>query len=438
MRFLTILLLFASISTAAEPLPLSLQRAVDIALAPAGSAKVQLAAEAVKQAQARSAQARSALLPDLSASVAEQNQTRNLQAFGIQIDLPIPGFHFPTVVGPFNTFDARASIQQSVFDFSSIRRFQASKSAIAAARNESDQTSELVASQVARAYLASLKAQADLDAVNANISLAQAVLKLAENQKSAGTGTGIEITRAKVQLSNEQQRLLVVRNDLRRAHLQLLRAMGMAFDTEVQLTDRLAYLPVDPATEEKARELALATRPDLKAQQEREQNARLAASAARLERLPTVAAFADYGTIGTGIDHAIPTRTYGIAMRVPIFDGGRRDARRAESASLYRAEQTRSRDLQAQVELDVRLALDSLHSADEQVKVSTEGLQLSENEFAQAQRRYAAGVAVSLEVTDAQTRLERARDNRIAALFAYNLARIDLAQAMGAIRRALP
>ena len=40
-------------------------------------------------------------------------------------------------------------------------------------------------------------------------------------------------------------------------------------------------------------------------------------------------------------------------------------------------------------------------------------------------------MAGSLEVTDAQTRLERARDNQIAALYEYNVARVDLAQAMG-------
>jgi outer membrane protein len=61
-------------------------------------------------------------------------------------------------------------------------------------------------------------------------------------------------------------------------------------------------------------------------------------------------------------------------------------------------------------------------------------LELSANELTQAQRRYEAGVADSLEVTDAQTRLERARDNQTEALYSYNLARIDLEQAMGKVR----
>jgi outer membrane protein TolC len=94
--------------------------------------------------------------------------------------------------------------------------------------------------------------------------------------------------------------------------------------------------------------------------------------------------------------------------------------------------------LRDQIELDVRLALDSLRSADAQVKAAEEGLKLAQNELAQAQRRYKAGVTSSIEVTDAQTRLQRALDNRINALYNYNVARIDLGTAMGTIRSMLP
>jgi len=154
-----------------------------------------------------------------------------------------------------------------------------------------------------------------------------------------------------------------------------------------------------------------------------------------MERLPTVATFGDYGVSGTGLDHALPTRTVGISLRVPIFDGGRRDARRAETASQYRAEKVKTGDLKQQIELDVRLALDALSSAEQQVKVAREGLELAENELAQARRRYDAGVSIGLEVTDAQSRLVRARDNQITAVYNYTVGKIDLAQAMGEVRK---
>jgi outer membrane protein len=427
------LLAFAQ-APARGPLQLSLKRAVELATSPEGNTRVQLSGEALKQAQARSAQARAALLPNVDASTAIQNRTQNLAAMGVQVSVPIPGFRFPTFVGPFTTMDARVSGTQTVFDFASIRRLQASRVGISAARSDVEATEEQVAAQVARAYLAAIRADADVEASEANVNLSGAVLALAQNQKTAGTGTGIEITRARVQLANDRQRLLSMQNARRSAQLQLLRAMGMRLDTELELTDKLQFVPMDAVTIEEARAEAVKQRPDFQAQRERESNARLVASATKLERLPSLAAFGDYGALGTGLDNALPTRTYGISVRVPIFDGGRRDARRVESESQFRSERVRTNDLKEQIELDVRLALDGLRSAEDQVKVANEGLDLAGDELTQARRRYEGGVANSLEVTDAQTRLERARDNRTAALFAYNLARIDLAQATGKVR----
>jgi outer membrane protein TolC len=420
---------------AAGPLQLSLKRAVEIATSPEGNTRIQLSGEALKQAESRSAQARAALLPDLEAAFSEENLTRNLAAQGITFVSPIPGFQFPTFVGPFSTMDARITGSQNVLDFSSIRRFQASKVGIAAAKSDVSGTEEQVAAQVARTYLAAVRADADVEMAQADVTLAEAVLKQSENQKAAGTGTGIEITRARVQLANYRQKLLVAQNQRRSAQLQLLRGMGMRLDTELELMDKLAYVPVDAVTVEQAKAQALKERPDYQAQQQRERNAQLSASATKLERLPAVSAFGDYGANGSALGNSLPTRTVGVQVRVPLFDGGRRDARRQESESQYRSEKVKTNDAKEQIELDVRLALDGLQSADDQVKVAREGLELAENELTQARRRYDGGVAISVEVTDAQTRLERARDNQTAALYNYNLARIDLAQATGAVRR---
>ena len=426
---------------AAEPAPvdLSLKRAVEVAISAQGNTNIQLSGEALKQAQSRALQARAALLPDLEGAFNDRSQTVNLAAEGLtSIHLPFPGFTFPSLVGPFSTVDARLSVQQSVFDFASIRRFQASKVGVSAATQELDSTAETVAAQVARAYLAAGRADADVETANANVTLSDAVLTQAENQKKAGTGTGIEVTRAKVQLANDRQHLLVAENARRSAHLELLRAMGTPLSTEVRLTDKLGYVPIDAVTLEQAKAQALQARPDLKAQQQREENARLSASAVKMERMPSLAAFGDYGSSGISLDNNMPTRTYGISLKVPIFDGGRRDARRGEAASLYRSEQVRTGDLKQQIELDVRLSLDGLRSAEDQVKVAKEGLELADSELTQARRRYDAGVANSLEVTDAQTRLARARETKDSAVYSQRAARIDLAQAMGNMRRSIP
>src|SRR5438105_662760 len=325
---------FAQLQNRPAVLQLSLKQAVEIALAPEGSTRVKLAEEALKQAQARSAESRAALLPDFEASVTGQNETVNLRAFGLQFPtVPILGFTIPTVAGPFTVFDARGTLNQSVFDLSSIRRYQASRVAIQAAKAENAGTRDQVTDQVAKVYLSALRAQAALDAAHANVGLSEALLKLAQSQKNAGTGTGIEITRADVQRANDRQRLLVAENEVERTHLELLRTIGIKLDNSVELTDQLRYNPADNIELRQALEDARKNRPELRAQQQREETAKLNYSATKLERLPSVAAFANYGSIGAGISDMVPTRTYGASLRIPLFDGGRRDARRVENAS---------------------------------------------------------------------------------------------------------
>ena len=432
-----LLVLLAAIPMAAQPaLELSLKKAVEIALSPDGSTRAKLAEEAVKQASARSAESRAALLPDLSGGFKFENQTVDLQAFGITFP-KVPGFNFPTLAGPFDTLDARASLTQSIFDFSSIRRYQAGRVGIRASEAERETTRDDVAGATARAYLSAVRADAALETARSNVDLSAALVKLAQSEKSAGTGTGIEVTRANVQLANDRQRLLVAQNDRTSASLRLLKTMGLRLDTPLVVVDKLTYVATEPVDPAKAVASAREARAALKAQRERVENARLSYSAAALERLPTVAGFANYGTIGTTVNNSTTTRAFGVSLNIPLFDGGRRQAYRAESASQYRQEIIRSADLADQVDLEVRLALEALQSADAQVKTAQEGLQLADNELEQAQRRYQAGVTSSIEVTDAQTRLIRARDNQINALYNHNLARIDLGEAMGTIRSML-
>lgn len=428
-----ILWLVLTASACAQPMNLSLKRAVDLAVSPDGNARMKLAEEYVRQAQSRALQAKSALLPNVDGAVTEQNFTRSLAAFGLQS--PSPLLKFPEVVGPVSVFDARGTLTQSIFDFSAIRRWQASKAGATLAKMEKESADNQVAADAARAYMVAMRGESALRAVQASVELAEALVKLAETQKLAGTGTGIEVTRAQVQLANEKQRLLMIQNDRERSLLQLLRAIGLPLDTKIVLTGKLEFQPTEPVTLAQALATAKELRADWKAQTQRAGVSKLSYDATKYERLPSIAGYADYGTIGLEVGNTIPTRTFAVTLKLPVFDGGRRDARRSEALSSLRVEEIKAADFQKQVELEIRISIESLQSAEGQAKTAEEGLRLSENELAQARRRYEAGVATSVEVTDAQTRLERARDNRIAAVFQHNVSSIELAAAMGAIHR---
>jgi outer membrane protein TolC len=298
---------------------------------------------------------------------------------------------------------------------------------------ESDNTKESVAARTARQYMTALRAAAQVEAAEANVKLAEALVQQASRVREAGNGTGIDVTRAQVQLADTQQRLQAARSQQTQANLSLLRTMGLSLDSDLDLTERLTYVPVDPISPAEAKSQAQKVRSDLLAQKEREEAARLALSASRMEHLPSLAAYGDYGTTGNSTQGLLPTRTYGLSMRVPVYEGGRRAAQTAENSAQYREQTIRTRDLNDEIDLEIRLALERLASAEQQLKTATAGLTLAETELEQANRRYVEGVTGSIEVTDAQTRLIRARDNRIDALFSHNLARIDLNYSMGSL-----
>lgn len=417
----------------AQPLPLSLERAVEIALAPSGNHRLALVRESIASAEARQRQARAAFLPQVEGAIAASSQTRNLAAFGFQFPATgLPGFSIPSFVGPFTVVDYRASATQSIFDFASFSRYRTAKLQRQVAESEVAAARESTAAQVARLYTLALRAEAALSTAEANVALAQRLEQLAQSQKAAGFGTGLDVNRAATELANARQRQIEAQNQVRRSKLELARALALDLSQEILLTSRASdgteAAPDAPA----ALRTALDSRRDLLTTLRRRTALEGQQRSIRAERYPSLAAAADYGSIGDGTNQRA-TRSVGVQLRIPIFDGGRRSARVAEAGVQLRQEQIREADLRAQIELDVRLALDEWSSARERVATALQGRELAENELAQAERRLTAGIGDAIEVSTAQTRLERARENYLSALYQFNLARIELAASTGTV-----
>ena len=413
------------------PLRINLRRAVELATSTEGNAQMQISREGIRQAQSRLAQAKADLLPAVDAVVGEQNIKRNLAALGMPLNWG--GLNIPNGAGPFNVFGARITASQKILDFRSFRKVDLSRAAIQAAQYEQQFTREHVSTRVAKDYLYALRAQAELEAIRADLLLARVNLRQAVDQKSAGTGNGIEVVRGQVDVANQCQRLLVAQSEVRRSLLRLLHQMGASLQTNIELGGRLAFTKIGLEALNHAGQKAHASRVDLQLQSQREENARLSARAISAERLPSMAVLADYGPTAVAFGNVLPTHTYGVTVEIPLLDGGRRGARRAEAESQWRQERARTRDLNDQADLEVRLALEALESAASQVSVADQGLELAKKELAQAQVRYQAGIAPGLEVTEGQTRLERARRNQLDAVFNHNDALINFGAASGTL-----
>ena len=255
--------LMMATTLSAEVLPLTLQKAVAVATATDGNLRLQLVRESIAQAETRRRQALSAFLPNVDGALSAASQTRNLQAFGIQFP-KIPGLSFPSFAGPFTVVDYRASASQSILDLASMQRYRAAKAMITVAELEAANSTNLTVQQVARAYVLALEGEATVNAAAANVGLAQALVKLADSQKNAGMGTGIDVTRARVQLANEEQRMLVAQNARERAKLELARAMGIDLAVTLELNDRVNDGSETPPLLDEALKSAIESRPPSK------------------------------------------------------------------------------------------------------------------------------------------------------------------------------
>src|SRR5205823_13348713 len=123
------------------------------------------AEEAVDRAKGARWTALSDLLPNVNGRLTETRQVINLAAFGFNP----AGFGFPSIVGPFNIFDARVNVSQSIFDAHALNSARAESHNIAAAQHMVKSARDLVVLVSANLYLQALASRARTDSARAQV-----------------------------------------------------------------------------------------------------------------------------------------------------------------------------------------------------------------------------------------------------------------------------
>ena len=400
------------------------------------SASTAAARERSSQADARVAQRRSELLPNLSTSA--QVGTRSFNTASLGMDFPSAPGGSPLdpdgeVRGPVRSIDVRARITQQLINVPSVFNWRATATDADAVHYRADAAAETAAERGANAYLRVLRAEARIAAREADSSLAAELLDIAQQQLKAGVGISLDVTRAQSQLADARARLIATRGDRDRGVLQLRHELALADGAPLVIADSLrAPSPNDAmGREDEILRTALASRADFKAARTQSEGARMHARAAAAERLPAVSLYADHGSNGKETDRLLGTYSYGVQVSLPIFDGLRTESRLAEERARQREAEVQALDTRRQVETDVRSAMISVASAREEVAAAQARLVLAEQEVAQARERFRQGVSGNADVITASMSLNSARDLVIDARTSYHLARVALASAQG-------
>ena len=384
------------------------------------------AEESVTHARGARWMALSSMLPNVNARLAESRQKVNLEAFGFPLPAGVPG-----LVGPFNVFDARVYLTESVLDFGALNNVRAESHNIAAAQYSYKSARDLVVLVAANMYLEALAASARAESAKAEFDTADALFRQAGDLRQSGVVAGIDVVRAEVQRGTAQQHATAAANDFEKAKLQLARVIGLPIGQTFSLSDEIPYVPTPDMTLEEALGRAYTARPDYHAAEERVRAAEASRQAIVGEALPSIRVTADYGDIGLTVGSAHGTFSVSGALNVPIFQGGRTQGRLQEADADLRSRRAELEDLKAGIYYDVRTAFLDLKATSEQLDVATKGRALASQQLTQARDRFGAGVADNIEVVQAQQAVVLSNEQYIAALYGYNVAKALLARGLG-------
>ena len=427
---------FGSLCAQDKPAPtlsLSLRDAVRLALSPQGNLSIDVANESVAAAQARFRQSQAAIKPYLDFSFNAVNERLDLDVFGFQ-SIHVPGLTFPRTAGPFELLEAQVHVRQSLFDQGTLRRKEAAKAGIASAQAETDEVRDQIVAQVSRLYF---QVQRDASAeatAQALVATAESNLKEIANHNTEGQALGLDVAQARIDVAAAKQDLLKAQLEKAHTEINLLNAMNRDLNTPLELTDPLTFTTQDVPAPEQAVATAMQARSEILTLEKKLQATRLNDAAIHGERLPTLDGYVDAGSRGTTIPNSIGTYDAGVTLRVPIFDGGRRESQRAEVNTVIRQQELQLAQLRKQVEIEVREALLRMDLARGYVELSEARYREAQDDLEHRRRRYAEGIGSQMEVNSAQAGLAKVADARVAALHDWNDARVDLMQALGTIR----
>lgn len=370
-----------------------------------------------------------ALLPDLSARISASREQINFKAQGLRIS--IPGVNIPTVVGPFGVTDARAYVSD-VFNWSDLKNWKSSEESEKASRYSYQSDRDLVVFTAGTAYLIVISDSATLDSVRAQVKTAETLYQQDADQNKHGLIASIDVLRAEVEWETQRQRQIAAENQLNIDKLSLARIIGLPAGQQFRLSDSVPYAPLESLSLDQALQQAYATRPDYLGAKAQLQAAELALQASSAENYPYLSTAADYGDIGSpDFSSSHGTVNLTAALNIPIFQGSRVRADKLAADAVQARRKAELADLGGRIDDQVRTAFYNLKSSSDLVSVARSNMDLANRALDQARDRFASGVADNLEVVQAQESVASAEQSYIASLFAFNSAKISLAQALG-------
>ena len=359
------------------------------------------ASSRLAQADARARQAGASLLPTLSlnssstysygqSSGTSGHETDFMLGLGASYELDFWGKNRAA------TDSAQASLQASAADRATV--------ALTAS------------SATANAYFQLLSLRERIVLARDNIESAESILNVVQRRVTAGYSPNVDLAQARADLAAQRAGLPPLEQQELETRTALAILLGRPPEAFMVATTSLSGITVPAVAPGLPSEL-LQRRPDITRAENDLAAAHADVAAARAAMLPGITLTANGGLQNPALNAAVLTLggtglgvSIGAALVQTIFDGGKLRAKTAEAQAREEELLAAYRSVVFGAFADVENALGNLDHLASQESALTEQVSQAERALSGAQRRYTAGGADFLVVTDAQRILRTARD----------------------------
>lgn len=292
---------------------------------------------------------------------------------------------------------------------------------------------------ISKAYYAVLVNEKRLEILRTNLTTLEKSLNDTEKLQQNGLAQRIDVDRIQVSLNNLQTEIQKTEQLVDLSRYLLKFQMNMEQNAELTLTETIAdtdFNPVFNALPEFADPTQRIEYSQLKQGMVLEEY-----NAKRLKAgyYPSLSAFFTFNFVGqsTKFDFFSNDEVWskasslGLQLRIPIFDGFRRDAQIQQSKIARKKLDNTLVNLEQAIDFEYRSARISLQNAIKSMEIQKRNMELAQRVFDNAQARYRQSVGTNLEVVQAETEKRQAQLNYFNALLDAYLAKVDVDKAIG-------
>jgi outer membrane protein TolC len=334
-----------------------------------------------------------------------------------------------------NNFQSRITADQSLYDAGQTRHAVRAAELMKSVTGEEGRRTQMeVIAGAIRSYYDALLSAEQLNAANEALRSAQADLDRAQNVRSAGMSTDVDVLSIRVHLAGVREQQIRREADLDVARAALNDALGLPLDTPHTLTTALMPLPLPAGLLSDYEKSALSDRPEARESKLAISLAGNQEEVAHAGLLPQVGFHAAFEADRQDFyDRGGGNWLVSIGLRWNLFNGFGDKARIEEGKFARTRSEAEQQHADSAIRLQVRRAYANLGAAARRIEVTRASVAEAEESLRITQNRYETGLNNVTDLLRTETALLEARTRQLGAIHDQRIAAAMLEMAAGTL-----